>query len=51
MLAVAIASVVFGVLEYFQHQDYHKKHPDYEPCPSGIIGFIFIAIVAVYNLL
>lgn len=39
-----ILSVVFIFLEYFQHKQYAEKHPDYDECGSGVIGFVILAI-------
>ena len=46
---IAAASILFGILEYFSHKEYHEKHPDYEKSYSGIIGYIIIAVAALYK--
>lgn len=47
MFCVGIASVVFAFFEYVQHREFNQKHPDQVPCPSGIIGYILLAIVLI----
>lgn len=49
MLTIGIAAVVFAVIEYFCHREYHEKHPDYDRSFSGIYGYVLIAIVALYK--
>jgi len=48
LIALGVISAVFAVIEYIHHDSYHKKHPDYEKCGSGIIGYILLAIALVW---
>lgn len=44
---IGILAAIGAIFEYWQHKEYHEKHPDYARCPSGVIGFIVISIVSV----
>ena len=46
-LISGIASAVFAFFEYVQHREFNQKHPDQVPCPSGIYGYILLAIVLI----
>ena len=46
-IGIAGLSCVFAFLEFCQHNDYHKKHPDYENCPTAILGFVILAIACI----
>ena len=51
LLFVAILSSIGAFFEYCQHNEYSKKHPDYEKCPSGVFGFVLIAVLSVLKLI
>ncbi len=40
----AMLAGIGAFFEYAQHKEFQKKHPDYEKCPSGIIGYILLFI-------
>ena len=43
LFALSIVSFVFACLEYIQHNEFNKKHPDTK-CGSGIYGYILLGI-------
>jgi len=51
MLAIGIAALVFGIIEFYQHREYDLNHPDYDKIHSGVIGYAIIAIAAIIKSL
>ena len=47
LLIAAALAIVSAFFEFCQHNDYHKKHPDYERSHTGIIGFVIIALFCI----
>ena len=44
-LLVAVLSVAGAFFEHQQHKDYAAKYPDAPECPSGVLGFIILAVI------
>lgn len=43
---IFILSVISAFFEHQQHKEHRAQYPDIKPCPSGVIGYVLIAVIA-----
>ena len=48
LIALSIVSFVFAGIEFIQHNEFNKKHPDTK-CGSGIYGYILLGIALLFK--
>ena len=51
LIIICVLSVLGIIFEHVQHKEFVQRHPDYDKCPSGVLGFVLIAVVSLIAII